>query len=127
MSDTTTEGLRIRVKPAFWDERTVPEKSQWAFSYTVTITNDGSRAATLRRRHWQITDAAGHTEEVKGDGVVGKQPRLEPGESFEYTSYVMLKTPFGSMHGKYFFERNDGSEVIAVIGEFPLTQPNALN
>ena len=127
MSDTTTEGIRIRVKPAFWDERTVPEKSQWAFSYTVTITNEGSRGATLRKRHWVITDGAGHVEEVRGDGVVGKQPHLEPGESFEYTSYAMLKTPFGSMHGTYFFERGDGAGFAAQIGEFALTQPNALN
>ncbi len=127
MSDTTTEGIRIRVKAAFWDERTVPEKSQWAYSYTVTIVNEGSRAATLRRRHWVITDAAGHVEEVKGDGVVGKQPRLEPGESFEYTSYSMIRTPFGSMQGKYVFERNDGAEFTAIIGAFALTQPNALN
>ncbi len=127
MSDTTTEGIRIQVKPALWEERTAPEKSQWAYSYTVVITNLGSRAATLRRRHWVITDATGHVEEVKGDGVVGKQPRLEPGESFEYTSYTMLRTPFGSMHGTYFFDRADGGEFVAVIGEFALTQPHALN
>lgn len=127
MSETSTEGLRIRVKPAFWDERTVPDKSQYAFSYTVTIINEGTSPATLRRRHWVITDATGHVEEVKGDGVVGKQPSLEPGDSFEYTSYAMIKTAFGSMHGTYFFERADGTEVAAPIAEFALTRPHALN
>ncbi|MBL9038397.1 MAG: Co2+/Mg2+ efflux protein ApaG [Archangium sp.] len=127
MSDTVTSGIRVHVAPQFWEERSMPEKSQWAFSYTVTITNEGASPATLRRRHWVITDATGHVEEVRGEGVVGKQPRLEAGASFEYTSYAVLRTPFGSMRGEYVFERTDGSTFESAIGEFALTQPHALH
>jgi ApaG protein len=127
MSDTVTEGIRVQVKPAFWPERSQVEAGQWAFTYTVTIINEGPRVATLRTRHWLITDATGHVEEVQGPGVVGKQPRLEPGERFEYTSWAMLKTPFGTMRGSYQMERDDRSMFDARIGEFALTQPNALN
>lgn len=127
MSETTTEGIRITVKPSFWPERSAPESGQWAFTYSVTIKNEGRAAATLRARHWVITDANGKVEEVRGEGVVGKQPRLEPGDAFEYTSWAMLRTPFGSMHGEYAMERADGTRFAAKIAEFALTQPNALN
>jgi ApaG protein len=127
MSESITEGVRVTVKPAFWPERSSPEQNQWAFTYAVTVVNEGTRAATLRARHWVITDASGRVEEVRGEGVVGKQPRLEPGERFEYTSWAMLKTPFGSMHGEYVMERTDGSRFEAKIAEFALTQPHALN
>ena len=127
MSDTTTEGIRVQVSPAFWPERSAPENRQWAFTYKETITNTGTRAATLRSRHWIITDANGRAEEVKGEGVVGKQPKLEPGESFEYTSWAMLRTPFGSMQGSYQMARADGSSFDSKIGAFALTQPNALH
>lgn len=127
MSVTVTEGIRITVKPTYWTERSVPEKSQFAFTYTIEISNEGSVAAQLRSRHWIITDALGRTEEVRGEGVVGKQPRLGPGEKFEYTSWAMLRTPFGSMRGTYAMQRPDGSSFDAKIGEFALTQPNALH
>jgi ApaG protein len=127
MSDTVTEGIRVIVQPAFWPERSQVEAEQWAFTYTVTLINEGPRVATLRTRHWLITDGTGHVEEVQGPGVVGKQPRLEPGERFEYTSWAMLKTPFGTMRGSYQFERDDRTMFDARIGEFALTQPNALN
>ncbi len=127
MSETTTEGITVRVKAAYWPERSSPERSQWAFTYTVTITNTGDRAATLKSRHWLITDAQGRVEEVRGPGVVGKTPRLGPGESFEYTSWAMLKTPFGTMRGSYQLERADGAAFEARIGEFALAQPNAVN
>lgn len=127
MSDTTTEGIRIRVRPAFWPERSTPESSQWAFTYTVSITNTGSQPATLRSRHWLITDGDGRVEEVRGPGVVGKQPRLAPGDTFEYTSWAMLRTPFGTMRGSYQMERPDGAAFEAQIAEFALTQPNSLN
>lgn len=127
MSEAVTQGIRVKVKAAFWPERSSAEKSQWAFSYTVTITNDGAQAATLRTRHWLITDATGHTEEVAGPGVVGKTPRLEPGASFEYSSWAMLRTPFGTMRGSYQFERDDRSSFDARVAEFALAQPNALN
>lgn len=127
MSDTTTEGIRIQVRPAFWPERSTPEGSQWAFTYTVSITNTGSQPATLRSRHWLITDGDGRVEEVRGPGVVGKQPRLAPGDTFEYTSWAMLRTPFGTMRGSYQMERPDGAAFEATIAEFALTQPNSLN
>ena len=127
MSTTETEGVRVTVKAAFWPERSSPDNNQWAFTYAVTVKNEGTRAATLRARHWVITDANGRVEEVRGEGVVGKQPRLESGEVFEYTSWAMLRTPFGTMRGEYLMERVDGSRFEAKIGEFVLTQPNALN
>jgi ApaG protein len=127
MSTTTTEGIRVTVKPAYWPERSSPEGGQFAFMYTVEIANEGPEPAQLRRRHWLITDANGRVEEVKGEGVVGKQPRLAPGERFEYTSWALLRTPFGTMRGSYFLERPDGREFEAHIGEFALTQPHALH
>src|ERR1700682_898587 len=122
MSSTTTDGIRISFKPAYWPERSSPESGQFAFMYTVEIANVGKEAAQLRSRHWIITDANGRIEEVRGLGVVGKQPRLEPGERFEYTSWAMLRTPFGSMRGSYQMVRPDGSSFEAKIAEFSLTQ-----
>lgn len=127
MSNTETEGVRIVVKATYWPERSAPDNQQWAFTYSVKVSNEGTRVATLKARHWVITDANGRVEEVRGEGVVGKTPRLEPGESFEYTSWAMLRTPFGTMRGEYLMERNDGGRFEAKIGEFALTQPNALN
>lgn len=127
MSTTTTEGIEVQVQASFWPERSAPERGQWAFTYTVKLANVGSQVATLRARHWVITDATGRVEEVRGEGVVGKQPRLEPGGRFEYTSWAMLRTPFGSMHGEYVMERADGTRFEAKIGEFVLAQPHALH
>ncbi|MGH3426267.1 MAG: Co2+/Mg2+ efflux protein ApaG, partial [Mycobacteriales bacterium] len=100
-SEATTHHIRVRVQSSYIPERSDPERSSWFFIYTVEITNQGSETAQLVSRHWIITDANGEIEEVKGPGVVGKQPLLEPGQSFEYTSACPLKTPFGSMHGTY--------------------------
>ncbi len=127
MSDTTTDGIRIRIKPSYWSERSEPEHNQFAFTYTVTISNVGSETAQLKSRFWVITDGDGRVEEVRGEGVVGKQPKLAPGESFEYTSWAMLKTPFGTMRGSYFFARPDGKGFEGKIGEFALVQPNSLH
>ena len=127
MSNTVTQGIRVQVKVSFWPERSNVEAGQWAFAYTITITNEGDAPATLRSRHWLITDATGQVEEVRGPGVVGKQPRLGPGERFEYTSWAMLRTPFGTMRGEYLMERVDGGRFEAKISEFVLSQPNALN
>ncbi|HEY0880580.1 MAG TPA: Co2+/Mg2+ efflux protein ApaG [Archangium sp.] len=127
MSNTETDGIRVIIKATYWPERSAPDNNQWAFTYAVTIKNEGSKTATLRARHWVITDANGRVEEVRGEGVVGKQPKLEPGDSFEYTSWAMLRTPFGTMRGEYQMERADGSKFEARIAEFVLTQPNALN
>jgi ApaG protein len=127
MSSTETEGIRITVKPAYWPERSQPQSGHWAFMYTVEISNVGREPAQLRSRHWVITDANGQVEEVRGEGVVGKQPRLRPGERFEYTSWAMLRTPFGTMRGSYNMERPEGGAFEAHISEFVLTLPNGLN
>ncbi|HZI13378.1 MAG TPA: Co2+/Mg2+ efflux protein ApaG [Myxococcus sp.] len=126
-SSATTDGIRITVKPAYWPERSAPEAGQYAFMYTVEIANEGKEPAQLKSRHWFITDAAGKVEEVKGEGVVGRQPRLGPGERFEYTSWAMLRTPFGTMRGTYDMVRPDGSRFEARIAEFALTLPHALH
>lgn len=127
MSSVTTEGIRVTVRTNYWPERSAPESHQYAFTYTVEIVNTGQEGAQLRSRHWIITDATGKVEEVKGDGVVGKQPRLGPGERFEYTSWAQLRTPFGSMRGTYTMERPDGRQFEARIAEFALTQPHSLH
>ena len=127
MSSTITEGIRVTVQPTFWPERSSPESGQFAFAYAVQIANVGDAPAQLRSRHWIITDANGQVEEVRGQGVVGETPSLAPGERFEYRSWAMLKTPFGTMRGSYTFVRPDGSTFDARIGEFALTLPNALN
>lgn len=123
----TSQGVRVTVRPSFWPERSQPENGQFAFMYTVEIANTGPGAVQLSSRHWIITDATGHIEEVQGEGVVGKQPRLGPGEKFEYTSWAMLRTPYGSMRGEYTMVRSDGTRFEAKIPEFALTQPHALN
>jgi ApaG protein len=126
-TSATTDGIRITVKPSFWPERSQPGAGQFAFTYTVQIANIGQTSAQLMSRHWVITDGNGRVEEVKGEGVVGKKPMLEPGQAFEYTSWAMLRTPFGSMRGTYSMERPDGQTFEAKIAEFALTMPNSLN
>jgi ApaG protein len=126
MSSITTDGIQVTVKPAYWPERSAPESGRFAFLYTVEIANIGTQEAQLRSRHWIITDANGQVEEVRGPGVVGKQPHLAPGERFEYTSWAMIRTPFGSMRGSYWMVRPDGTSFEAKIREFTLTPPNAL-
>ncbi len=127
MSTTTTDGVKVTVKPAYWPERSSPEAGQFAFMYTVEISNVGAESVQLRSRHWVITDADGRVEEVRGEGVVGKQPKLGPGEKFEYTSWAVLRTPFGSMRGGYQMVRPTGGSFEAKIGEFVLALPNALH
>jgi ApaG protein len=100
-SEAVTRGIRVNVRAKFSDQNSDPQGRRWVFLYTITISNESSVRVQLLERHWIITDANGDVEEVKGPGVVGKQPILEPGQSFEYTSACPLKTPFGSMHGTY--------------------------
>jgi ApaG protein len=100
-SEAVTQGIRVNVRARFSDQNSEPQNRQWVFLYTITISNESTTKVQLLRRHWIITDANGEIEEVEGPGVVGKQPVLEPGQSFEYTSACPLKTPFGSMHGTY--------------------------
>jgi ApaG protein len=101
--------MRCEVQPRFLSEQSAPHDSVYTFAYTVTLTNVGEVAAQLISRHWVIVDANGLREEVKGLGVVGQQPLLRPGESFEYTSGSRLRTSSGAMHGSYFCVAEDGT------------------
>ncbi len=125
MSVAVTQGVRITVKSRYLAEQSSP--GRWAFAYTVRIENVGSETVQLRSRHWIITDGNGKRDEVKGDGVVGNQPILKPGEKFEYTSGAVLETTHGSMHGTSRMVTDDGRTFDAEIAPFPLTQPGALN
>ena len=108
------------VSPRYLPEQSAPEQGIYGFSYTVTVTNTGEVAAQLISRHWIISDAKGHTEEVKGLGVVGQQPLLKPGESFQYTSGSRLRTASGTMHGSYFCVADDGERFEAAVSLFVL-------
>ncbi|HYQ81898.1 MAG TPA: Co2+/Mg2+ efflux protein ApaG [Anaeromyxobacteraceae bacterium] len=127
MSTALTDGIRVTVKSSYRPDRSAPAQGRYLFAYTVRIANQGDRPAKLVSRHWVITDASGEKEEVVGDGVVGHQPHLAPGESFEYTSFCVLKTPLGSMRGTYQMVRDDGSRFEAEIAAFSLAVPQALN
>jgi ApaG protein len=127
ISEATTRGIRIHVESRYIPERSEPDQSQWFFAYHVTISNEGTETAQLVSRHWIITDANGHVEEVKGPGVIGKQPLLQPGDSFEYTSFCPLPTSFGTMHGTYQMVTNGGARFDAEIAPFSLAEPHAIN
>ena len=127
MSDTTTRGVRIQVRAQFIPERSSPPESEYFFAYRIRISNEGDETVQLVSREWIITDADGKVETVRGPGVVGEQPVLGPGESFEYTSFCPLKTPIGSMHGTYQMTTSGGSTFDAEIAPFSLAVPNALN
>lgn len=122
-----TEGIRIEVRSEYSPSRSAPQNSHWFFVYTITITNEGDRPAQLVSRHWTITNAKGETSEVRGPGVVGEQPRLEPGKSFTYTSACPLETSFGTMAGTYQFRRDDGETFTARVPTFSLAMPYAIN
>jgi ApaG protein len=126
-SETTTRGIRIQIRSEFVPERSSPRDSSYLFQYHVRISNVGSETAQLISREWIITNAEGEVERVKGPGVVGEQPVLPPGGSFEYTSYCPLKTAVGSMHGSYQMVTPTGERFDATISPFTLAIPNALN
>ncbi len=112
--------FRVEVEPAYLAEQSAPEQGVFTFSYTITITNVGEVAAQLISRHWLITDSAGAVQEVKGLGVVGHQPLLQPGQSFQYTSGCRLPTPSGTMQGSYFCVADDGERFETEIAPFVL-------
>lgn len=122
-SDAVTNGIRIRVHPQFIPETSDPVGGRYNFAYHVTITNEGSERVVLRRRHWTIVDGDGDAHEVDGEGVVGMQPELAPGERFEYQSFAPLMTHWGTMEGAFTFEREDHSNFDARIGRFFLVGP----
>ena len=127
MSTAVTNGIMVSVRSQYIAERSSVTNRQFAFSYTVKISNQGDVVARLESRHWIITDAGGHVEEVTGPGVVGVQPRLKPGESFEYSSWCVLRTTSGQMHGTYQMVTDDGGRFDAEIAPFRLGLPQTLN
>jgi ApaG protein len=122
-SDTVTEGIRIRVGARFVPEQSDPELARYVFAYKVAISNEGDQAARLLARHWIVVDAIGERRDVRGPGVVGEQPLLEPGGSFEYDSGCQLATQWGTMEGTYRMQRPDGTQFEASVGRFFLA-PN---
>ena len=125
-SRAVTRGIRVDVRARFIPERSSPSENEWFFAYTITIANEGTESVQLLNRHWVITDADGKVEEVRGPGVVGQQPWLAPGQSFQYTSFCPLRTPFGTMHGSYQMVGPSGSFDVE-IAPFSLALPFAVN
>jgi len=122
-SEAVTRGVRVLVRSEYAPERSRPAANEWFFLYTVTISNEGTEPVQLLTRHWIITDGTGKVEEVRGPGVVGKQPTLKPGEAFEYTSGCPLSTPFGVMEGTYQMVAQNGARFDAKIAPFTLSEP----
>ena len=126
MSDDSYN-IKVEVETQYVEEQSLPDQDHYVFAYTITIYNAGSVAARLLSRHWIITDANNKIQEVKGDGVVGEQPHLKPGERYRYTSGTMLETPVGSMKGSYQMIADDGVEFDAEIPVFTLSIPRTLH
>lgn len=125
--NTDARGISVDVTTLYVDSESEPENNRYVFAYTVTIRNAGDAPAQLLTRHWVIRDGNGKVQEVQGDGVVGEQPRLKPGEGFQYTSGTMLETPLGTMGGSYLMITDDGDEFKAPIADFLLTTPRTLH
>jgi ApaG protein len=126
MTDTNYQ-IKVSAQSVYIREQSQPNDERYLFAYTIVIKNTGAIAAQLRTRHWIITDTNGKVQEVRGDGVVGEQPRLAPGEEFTYTSAAVLETPVGSMHGSYQMIAEDGVEFDAEIQAFGLSIPDVLH
>jgi ApaG protein len=122
-SEATTRGVRVYVEAEYAPQRSQPLQSQWFFVYTLTISNEGLDTVQLLTRHWVITDGTGRVEEVRGPGVVGKQPVLAPGESFTYSSGCPLSSPFGVMEGTYQMVADGGDQFDVKIAPFTLSEP----
>ncbi len=127
MSDTTTRGIRIQVSSVYVPERSDPEEHYFFFAYRVRITNMGTESAQLLSREWIITDLDGNSERVAGAGVIGEQPIIASGQSFEYTSFCPLRTPVGSMGGHYTMRLSSGDSFDAQIDPFTLAVPGSVN
>lgn len=119
--------IEVSVNSDYLPEQSKPGDSRYVFAYTVTIRNNGLAAARLLNRHWIIADSNGKVQEVRGEGVVGEQPHLNPGESYRYTSGTVLETPVGSMHGSYGMLADDGRHFDAEIRPFSLATPTSLH
>ena len=119
--------ITVEVETTYIREQSIPEQNRFMFAYTITITNTGSVPVQLLGRHWVITDANNKVQEVRGDGVVGEQPHLSPGDSFRYTSAAMIETPVGCMQGEYQMIADDGVEFEAEIPVFNLSTPHTIH
>ncbi len=126
-SIAVTEGIRVDVRSQYLADQSMPRQQRYVFAYTVRVRNEGTEPASLRSRHWIITDGNDKVEEVRGPGVIGRQPSLAPGEEFEYSSGCVLTTPRGEMHGEYQMVRQDGRTFDAAIAPFALVLPHSLN
>jgi ApaG protein len=127
LSDAVTNDIRVEVLSLYSAENSVPLQDTWVFQYTVRITNQGASTVQLLSRHWTITDALEHVEEVEGPGVIGEQPVLRPGQSFKYSSWCPLKTPMGMMYGTYQMVGEDGTQFDIQIAPFALKAPYTVN
>ena len=126
-SEAVTQGVRVQVRSQHVPEQSDPGRKHWFFAYRIRISNESERTVQLLSRHWIIVDATGHREEVRGEGVVGEQPRLRPGEAYEYTSFCPLPTPFGSMEGSYRMVDESGGTFDVHIAQFELSEELPIN
>jgi len=127
MDTNLNHNIEVDVETSYLEDQSSPGMNRYVFSYTVTIRNEGNLPAKLLTRHWIINDANGNVQEVHGEGVVGEQPYLKPGESFQYTSGTVIETPVGSMEGSYQMLSEDGTPFDADIPAFTLSLPNKLH
>ncbi|WP_020158758.1 Co2+/Mg2+ efflux protein ApaG [Methylobacter marinus] len=119
--------ILVEAKPHFIEAQSSPDENRYVFAYTITITNIGEIPAKLLTRHWLITDANGKVQEVRGEGVIGEQPYIKPGETFRYTSGAMIETPVGTMQGNYTMHSDEGYDFDAAIPRFTLSIPRTLH
>jgi ApaG protein len=124
---TDPYNIEVSVETNYVAEHSEPEEDRFVFAYTITLVNRGTVSAQLLSRHWVITDSDSQVEEVRGDGVVGEQPVLKPGEGFRYTSGAVIETPVGTMQGSYQMVAADGQQFDAAIPEFVLSAPRTLH
>jgi ApaG protein len=125
--EPTSHKIRIDVETSYLPEQSDPKQERYVFAYTITIRNEGEVPAKLLSRHWMITDSNGKVQEVRGEGVVGEQPHLQPGQGFRYSSGAVLETPVGAMQGAYTMKADDGREFDAPIAPFRLAMPGLLH
>ena len=127
MNTQASHKIRVDVTTSYIEDQSKPDEGRFVFSYTITILNEGTIAAKLITRHWIITDANGKVQEVRGEGVVGEQPYLQPGQGFRYSSGAVIETPVGAMQGSYQMVGDDGSSFDAEIFPFRLAKPGLLH
>ena len=127
MSEQTEQQILVGVEASYIDDQSNPDDDRYVFAYTITISNTGQVPAKLLNRHWLITDANGKIQEVRGEGVVGEQPRLQPGEEYRYTSGAVLETSVGAMEGEYEMVTDEGASFLATIDRFSLAIPRILH